>query len=208
MAETAPAAVAPAKSPGKAKKKQTKKAQKSDGPSIPKAITEVLAESKDRKGTSVAALKKSLGVKGLDVAKCNKRINATLGRMVAKGDLVQTRGVGASGSFKLAKPDAAAKAKPAKTKKPSGQKPATKVTKPKKAGATAASPAKKRSSKNFKKVAKPTPKKSKSASGAAKTAAKAKPKEKPAKKVTKKAAKAVSATAKVAKKPAPKKTKK
>ncbi|XP_061608442.1 histone H1-like [Phyllopteryx taeniolatus] len=210
MAETAPAAVGPSKSPGKAKKKPASKAQRSDGPSIPKMILEVMAESKDRKGTSAAALKKALGVKGLDVAKCNKRINTALVRVVEKGALVQTKGSGASGSFKLAKKEAAAKPKADKKKKTSaGQKPAKKVIKPKKAGA-AASPAKKKNPKNFKRAAnKSTPKKSKPASSPSKTAAKAKPKAKPAKIVAKKTNKTTNTTkAKVTKKPAPKKTKK
>ncbi|XP_014827621.1 PREDICTED: histone H1-like [Poecilia mexicana] len=128
MAEVAPAA-APAKAP---KKKSATKAKK-DGPSLAKLIVAAVADSKERKGMSVAALKKVLAGKGVDVAKANKRINTAVTKLVTNGTLSQTKGTGASGSFKLAKkePKAAKPAKkvvkkaPAKAKKPAAKKATT-----------------------------------------------------------------------------------
>uniref|UniRef100_A0A3P9Q8B8 Histone H2B n=1 Tax=Poecilia reticulata TaxID=8081 RepID=A0A3P9Q8B8_POERE len=102
MAEEAPAA-APAKAPAKAPKKKSAPRPKKDGPSLPKLIVDAVAESKERKGTSLAALKKVLAGKGVDVSKANKRINTAVTKLVTKGTLSQTKGTGASGSFKLAK---------------------------------------------------------------------------------------------------------
>uniref|UniRef100_A0A3P8SZF4 H15 domain-containing protein n=1 Tax=Amphiprion percula TaxID=161767 RepID=A0A3P8SZF4_AMPPE len=101
MAEEAPAA-APAKVPAKAPKKKAVRS-KTDGPSLPELIVAAVAESKERKGISLAAIKKVLAAKKVDVAKSNKRINTTVTKMVTKGVLTQTKGTGASGSFKLAK---------------------------------------------------------------------------------------------------------
>ncbi|KAL6037750.1 hypothetical protein STEG23_012751 [Scotinomys teguina] len=52
---------------------------------------------------SLAALKKALAAAGYDVEKNNSRIKLALKRLVDKGVLVQTKGTGASGSFKLSK---------------------------------------------------------------------------------------------------------
>uniref|UniRef100_H2L4Y1 H15 domain-containing protein n=1 Tax=Oryzias latipes TaxID=8090 RepID=H2L4Y1_ORYLA len=105
MAEEAPAAAAaPAKAPAKSPKKKKAAARpKKDGLSISKLIVAAVAESKERKGMSLAALKKVLGGKGVDVTKANKRINTAVTKLVTKGSLSQTKGTGASGSFKLAK---------------------------------------------------------------------------------------------------------
>uniref|UniRef100_A0A3Q1GQL2 H15 domain-containing protein n=1 Tax=Acanthochromis polyacanthus TaxID=80966 RepID=A0A3Q1GQL2_9TELE len=100
---------------------------KKDGPSFPKLIVAAVVESKKRKGVSLAAIKKS-----------NKRINTALTKLVTKGVLTQTKGTGASGSFKLAK------------KEPKVSKPVKKVAK-KKAPIKKAAP---------KKAVKKTPKKS------------------------------------------------
>lgn len=112
MSETAPAETAtPApveKSP--AKKKATKKAagagaakRKATGPPVSELITKAVAASKERNGLSLAALKKALAAGGYDVEKNNSRIKLSLKSLVNKGILVQTRGTGASGSFKLSK---------------------------------------------------------------------------------------------------------
>uniref|UniRef100_A0A3P9LQ47 Histone H2B n=1 Tax=Oryzias latipes TaxID=8090 RepID=A0A3P9LQ47_ORYLA len=79
---------------------------------------------------SLAALKKVLGGKGVDVTKANKRINTAVTKLVTKGSLSQTKGTGASGSFKLAKEPKAVKPDkkvvkkkaPAKAKKPAAKK--------------------------------------------------------------------------------------
>uniref|UniRef100_A0A3Q2P8X1 H15 domain-containing protein n=1 Tax=Fundulus heteroclitus TaxID=8078 RepID=A0A3Q2P8X1_FUNHE len=106
MAEEAPAA-APAKAP---KKKAASKAKK-DGPSLSKLIVAAVAESKERKGMSLAALKKVLAGKGVDVTKANKRINTAVTKLATAGTLSQTKGTGASGSFKLAKESKASQMK-------------------------------------------------------------------------------------------------
>ncbi|CAL9685037.1 unnamed protein product [Knipowitschia caucasica] len=200
MAETAPAAPAPAKA--KAPKKKAA-AKKSDGPNLGALIKTAIAESKERKGISVAAVKKALAAKGVDVVKANKRINNTLKRMVLNGVVSQTKGTGASGSFKLAakeaKPKTAKKA-PAKAKKPAAKKATTPKKKVvKKAKSPAKKAAKKPAAKSPKKVAK------KPAAKSPKKVAK-----KPAKKVTPKKPKAVKKSPKkaAAKKAAPKKAKK
>ncbi|KAM7397513.1 hypothetical protein PAMA_005693 [Pampus argenteus] len=170
MAEEVPAAAAPAKAAAKAPKKKPAPRPKKDGPSLSKMITNAVAESKERKGMSVSALKKVLGAKGVDVVKANKRINTAVTKLVTKGTLIQTKGIGASGSFKIAKETKPAKPvkkvvkkkvavkakkpaaakKPTAAKKPAAKKPAAKKS-PKKAPAKKAAPAKK--------VAKKTPKK-------------------------------------------------
>lgn len=184
-AAAAPAAPAPAK-PGKAVKTAKKKAsapRRKDAPALPKLITGILTESKDRKGTSVAAIKKNLGVKGVDVQKANKRINATLARLVTQGAVVQVKGSGASGSFKLAKVEPVKKVKKEVKKSP------VKVKKP--AIKKAASPSKKSVAKKAAK--KPAVKKTVKKSTPKKTAPKVKPSPKKAvkKQTPKKAAKKV-----------------
>uniref|UniRef100_A0A3Q2T5E8 H15 domain-containing protein n=1 Tax=Fundulus heteroclitus TaxID=8078 RepID=A0A3Q2T5E8_FUNHE len=98
MAEEAPAA-APAKAPAKAPKKKAASKAKKDGPSLSKLIVAAVAESKERKGMSLAALKKVLAGKGVDVTKANKRINTAVTKLATAGTLSQTKGTGASGSF-------------------------------------------------------------------------------------------------------------
>ncbi|KAL7839516.1 hypothetical protein SRHO_G00261740 [Serrasalmus rhombeus] len=68
-------------------------------------------ESKERRGVSLTALKKALAAGGYDMEKNN---NSRVKSLVTKGTLVQTKGTGASGSFKLKKKQAEAKKKPAK----------------------------------------------------------------------------------------------
>ncbi|KAK2882323.1 hypothetical protein Q8A73_022833 [Channa argus] len=207
MAEEAPAqaaaptAAAPGKAPAKSPKKKAASRPKKEGPSLPKLIVSAVAESKERKGTSLAALKKLLAAKGVDVTKANKRINITVTKLVTQGTLTQTKGTGASGSFKIAKkePKAAKPAKkvvkkkaPVKAKKPSTKKPAA-AKKPKAAAAKKPAAAKK-SPKKVKKPAAAVKKSAKSPKKAAKSP----------KKVPKKAPAAKKAPVKKAAKPAAK----
>ncbi|XP_023390164.1 histone H1.2-like isoform X1 [Pteropus vampyrus] len=213
MSETVPAAPAelgpvsmerpPAKKRGK---KQVGLARKAPSPSVSKLITEALSASHERAGMSLAALKKALAAAGYDVEKNNSRIKLGLKSLVSKGTLVQTKGTGASGSFKLSKKAAPGEAKP-KAKKAG-------AAKPKKAAGAAKKPKKAAGSATPKKGAKKTPKKAKkpAAAAVAKKVAKSPKKAKAAKpkKVAKSAAKAVkpkAAKPKVAKpkKAAPKK---
>ncbi|TRZ19441.1 hypothetical protein HGM15179_007681 [Zosterops borbonicus] len=93
MAETAPAAAsgpAAAKKPKKAA--SGSKARKPAGPSVTELITKAVSASKERKGLSLAALKKALAAGGYDVEKNNSRIKLGLKSLVSKGTLVQTKG--------------------------------------------------------------------------------------------------------------------
>uniref|UniRef100_A0AAQ5ZDU4 H15 domain-containing protein n=1 Tax=Amphiprion ocellaris TaxID=80972 RepID=A0AAQ5ZDU4_AMPOC len=190
---------AAAPSTGTPKKKGSRPTR--DGPSLPKLIVDAVAESKERKGISLAAIKKVLASNGLDVVKANKRINTAVTKLVTKGVLTQTKGTGASGSFKLAK------------KEPKVSKPAKKETK-KKAPVKAKKPpaakkavAAKKSSKKIaaakKTVSKTSPKKA-AAKKAVKKTLKKNPKKSAAKK-PKPAAKKPAANKSAAKKPAAKK---
>uniref|UniRef100_A0A8P0SFQ2 H1.6 linker histone, cluster member n=2 Tax=Canis lupus familiaris TaxID=9615 RepID=A0A8P0SFQ2_CANLF len=78
-------------------------APKAPGLSVSKLIMEALSVSQERAGMSLAALKKALAAAGYDVEKNNSRIKLCLKSLVSKGTLVQTKGTGASGSFKLNK---------------------------------------------------------------------------------------------------------
>ncbi|XP_030074512.1 histone H1-like [Microcaecilia unicolor] len=128
MAETAPAA-APTAAPGAAKKKVKKpagaaKARKSSGPSVSELIVKAVSASKERSGMSLAALKKAVAASGYDVEKNNSRLKLAVKSLVSKGSLLQTKGSGASGSFKLNKKQPESKKKSApKSKKPAVKKP-------------------------------------------------------------------------------------
>nr|XP_057943133.1 histone H1-like [Doryrhamphus excisus] len=212
MAEEAPAAAGPSKAQAKPTKKKTAAASKGkrDALSLPKLIVQVVAESNERKGTSVAAIKKALGGKDVDVVKSNKRINTALVNLVTNGVLSQTKGIGASGSFKVAKKESEPKAKvakkpaakktPTKKKAPAAKKPASKpkkTTTPKKVRSSA----KKTKASLAKSPARPKSAAKKPKTPAKKTAAKKAPAKKaPAKKAAPKKA--------AAKKAAPKKSKK
>ncbi|XP_037698158.1 histone H1t [Choloepus didactylus] len=77
--------------------------RKTPSHSVSKLITEALSVSQERAGMSLIALKKALAAAGYDVEKNNSRIKLGLKSLVSKGVLVQTKGTGASGSFKLNK---------------------------------------------------------------------------------------------------------
>ncbi|XP_058411069.1 histone H1.3 [Diceros bicornis minor] len=160
MSETAPVAPAapvPAeKAPVKKKAKKTGAAagkRKASGPPVSELITKAVAASKERSGVSLAALKKALAAAGYDVEKNNSRIKLGLKSLVSKGTLVQTKGTGASGSFKLNKKAATGEAKP-KAKKAG-------AAKPKKAAGAAKKPKKATGAATPKKSIKKTPKKAK-----------------------------------------------
>ncbi|KAE8619681.1 hypothetical protein XENTR_v10009908 [Xenopus tropicalis] len=204
-AETAPAP--PPAEPAAKKKKQSKKAagatksKKPSGPSVSELIVKAVSASKERSGVSLAALKKALAAGGYDVEKNNSRLKLALKGLVSKETLVQVKGSGASGSFKLNKKQLQSKEKAApaaaKAKKPAAKKAAKSPKKPKKVSAAAKSP---------KKVVKKAAKAAKSPKKVAKKAAKAakspiKPKAAKAKKVAKSPAKK-SVKPKAAKSPA------
>ncbi|KTG43457.1 hypothetical protein cypCar_00048597 [Cyprinus carpio] len=196
MAETAPAVAAP---PAKAPKKKSAAKAKKAGPGVGELIVKAVSASKERSGVSLAALKKALAAGGYDVEKNNSRVKLAIKSLVTKGALVQVKGTGASGSFKVSKKQTEAKKKPTKNgskpKKPAARnpccqgnpkthakKPAAKKS-PKKAKKPAAAAAKKatKSPKKAKKTAAPkkaakSPKKAKTAKPKAAKPKAAKPK--------------------------------
>ncbi|XP_072537051.1 histone H1 [Salminus brasiliensis] len=156
MSEAAPA---PAAVPAKAPKRRSTKAKKT-GPSVSDLIVKVVSASKDRKGISLAALKKGLSAAGYDVAKNSFRVRLAVRRLLANGGLTQTKGTGASGSFKIGEKAAKKKALK-KAKKPLAKK--AKRTRAKKPAAAKKSPKKtKRKTKSPRKAKKPVTKKTKS----------------------------------------------
>lgn len=144
MADAAPVKVAKAKKP---------KAPASHPP-VAEMVTTAIKTLKDRKGSSLQAIKKYIADNyKVDMVRISPHIKKFLKGAVESGKLVQPKGKGASGSFKLG---AAAKAEKPK-KKPAAKK----ATKPK-ADKSAKKPAPKKA-KTPKKAAKPkkekTPKK-------------------------------------------------
>uniref|UniRef100_A0A3B4UHP6 H15 domain-containing protein n=1 Tax=Seriola dumerili TaxID=41447 RepID=A0A3B4UHP6_SERDU len=99
MAEVAPAAPAAA-APAKAAKKKAAKPSKKTGPGASELILKAVSASKERKGLSYVALKKSLAAQGYDVEHNSAHVRRAIKTLVGKGALVQTKGTGASGSFK------------------------------------------------------------------------------------------------------------
>ncbi|NXT17500.1 H110 protein, partial [Syrrhaptes paradoxus] len=154
MSETVPAAAPAAVAPAPAAKKPKKgtggsKARKPVGPSVTELITKAVSASKERKGLSLAALKKALAAGGYDVEKNNSRIKLGLKSLVSRGTLVQTKGIGASGSFRLSKKPGEVREKAPKKraaaprpKKPVTKKPASAAKKPKKVVTAKKSPKK------------------------------------------------------------------
>ncbi|XP_067878394.1 histone H1-like [Heterodontus francisci] len=99
--ETAPpAAAAQIKTP---KKKKAAPRKGSGGPKLGELILKTVAECSVRSGMSLQAIKKALRVKGVDVEKSKFQIKQSIKRLVAKDFLVQTKGTGASGTFKITK---------------------------------------------------------------------------------------------------------
>ncbi|XP_039193953.1 histone H1.4-like [Crotalus tigris] len=188
MAEVAPAAPVAAVPPSKAKRTAGAAAKvqqrKPAGPSVTELLMQAVAASKERGGISLAALKKSLAASGYDVETNNSRIKLGLKSLVTKGTLLQTKGTGASGSFKLNKKQAEPKVKAAAARKRKQQQPARKPAKKARKAPGAAGP-KKAPKKAVKKAPKGV-KKPKASAAKAKKAAKspakaraAKPKAKP-----------------------------
>ncbi|XP_075698686.1 histone H1.01-like [Rhinoderma darwinii] len=188
MAETAPAAAVPLTEPAAKSKKQPKKTaaggakkiKKPSGPSVSELIVKAVSASKERSGVSLAALKKALAAGGYDVDKKNSRLKMALKTLVTKETLLQVKGSGASGSFKLNK-------KQLETKDKAVKKLAAAAKSPKKTPAKSLTKAKRPAA--AKKVAKspkkPKPAPKKITKSPAKKAAKPKAAKSPAKKAPK-----------------------
>ncbi|CAK1593473.1 unnamed protein product [Parnassius mnemosyne] len=111
-------------------KKQTKKIPRSPSEEIlkvnqePKKVStkvmihQALTDLKSRKGTSLYAIKKYIHEKfNVDVKKINSIIKKLIKAEVEAGTIIQTKGIGASGSFKLVVGKDKVEKKKAKTKK-------------------------------------------------------------------------------------------
>ena len=163
--------------PETTKKTATKKP--ADHPTFAVMIAAAIAELKERKGSSRQAIEKYVAANYKVGPKYTGPLKQALKKGVEKGTFVQTKGVGASGSFKIAKPEP--------EKKPTVKKPAAKKTTTKKVTKktpTKKAPAKKTATK------KPAAKKAATKKAPAKKAASPKkkaPAKKAAGKVTKKA---------------------
>ena len=163
-------------------------------PAHPKYIDMVKAaigSLKDKSGSSKAAILKYITANykvGDNVKMVNTHLRTALKTGVTKGFLKQTKGTGASGSFKLGEKPKAEK-KPKKVTKPKAAKPKKAAAKPKKAaapkkeGGDKKKATKPKKAKTPKKAAKKSPKKAaKPKAAKPKTAKKAKTPKKAAKK--------------------------
>lgn len=161
---SSPAAAMPPPTPAKSPKRRSKSQKKKTGPTVSDLILKAASASKERGGVSLVALKRALKTGGYDVVKNRARILVAIKRLVANKSLVQTKGTGASGSFKVNKKPPTPRKKKAVKKKPKAKK--VKRTRVKQA-AGGATPVAKKS---------PKKKKAKSPKKAKKPAAAKKPK--------------------------------
>ncbi|XP_054718247.1 histone H1-II-like [Uloborus diversus] len=173
MAETTSPAASPAKktkAAGKAKKPKVAPTH----PKVADMVNTAISTLKERGGSSLQAIKKYIGAHyKVDLEKLSPFIRKYLKSAVASGNLVQTKGKGASGSFRIG---SAAGAKGASTAAKPKKSPAKKAAKPKKEKA-AASP--KKAAKPKKAAVKKTPKKASPVKKAKPAAKKAKPAKSP-----------------------------
>ncbi|XP_028395232.1 histone H1-delta-like [Dendronephthya gigantea] len=170
---------------GSGQKAKTSTAKPAEHPKYLDMITAAIAALKERNGSSRQAIIKYIKANYKVGDKAGGHVKHALRKGVTAGELLQSKGTGASGSFKLAKK--AVEAKPKKPKKPAAKKTVAKP-KPKAKKSTTKSPKKKAAPKKAA-TKKPAAKKSPS---------------KPKKPATKKPA-SKKAPAKPAKKPAAKK---
>ena len=163
-------------------KKASKPKKAADHPKYIDMIVAAITALKERNGSSRQAIVKYVKANYKVGDNAEAQIKLTLKRNVVNGNLVQVKGVGASGSFKVAKK---APAKDSKKKVPA-KKPASKKPAPKKAKKPAAkkTPIKAKKSTPKKKAAKP--KKATKKPAAKKVTKKVVPKKKVAKKTAKK----------------------
>ncbi|NXF27045.1 H101 protein, partial [Rhodinocichla rosea] len=114
------------------------KAREAAGPSVTKLVTRAVSTPKERKELSLATLRKALAVGGYKEEENKSHIKLGPKSLISNGTLVQTKGIGASGSFKLnkkpgdTKEKATKKRTAAKPKKPVAKKTTSLAKKPKK----------------------------------------------------------------------------
>lgn len=92
-----------AKSPSKSKASATKpKKAKPSSPTLPAMILEAVGELNEKRGSSRQAILKYINTNyDVDASDVAKRISRFIMIHVEKGELKQSRGTGAAGSFKL-----------------------------------------------------------------------------------------------------------
>ena len=167
-----------------AKKAAAKKPAKApEHPKYSEMISQAIATLKERKGSSRQAIIKYIRANFKVGDNADNPIKQNLIRMVQNDSLIQAKGSGASGSFKLPKPVTKKEKKPA-PKKPAAKKPVAK--KAKKPVAKKAKPPVKAKAKSTPKKKPKTPAKKASAKKPAKKAVKKTPKKKAAAKGKKK----------------------
>ena len=160
--------------------KAKKPAAKPTHPPVAEMVNAAITTLKDRKGSSLSAIKKYVGATyKVDAVKLAPFIRRYLVKAVTDGKLSQVKGTGASGSFKLAKPAAVEKPKKV-VKKPAAKKSPKKAAKKPAAKAKKAKTPKKEKKAKKPAAAKPKKPKAKKAKTPVKKAAK-----KPAKKAAK-----------------------
>ncbi|XP_065079192.1 histone H1-III-like [Ochlerotatus camptorhynchus] len=122
-AAAAPAATSPAKTKKpRAPKGQGKPKKPSTHPPVNEMVVAAIKTLKERNGSSLQAIKKYIAANyKCDVAKLAPFLKKSLKNDVEKGTIVQTKGIGASGSFKL-KAEAKKAATEKKPKKAAGEK--------------------------------------------------------------------------------------
>ncbi len=156
--------------PKKAAKAKGDKKAKPSHPPTSQMVTAAIKSLKERGGSSLQAIKKYIAANyKVDVEKLSPFIKKFLKSAVVSGALVQTKGKGANGSFKLSASSGGAAKKAAPAKK-TDKKPTKKAATPKKAK----KPIKKKAAASPKKVK--TPKKEKKATKSLKKPQKPKPK--------------------------------
>ncbi|GFG39330.1 hypothetical protein Cfor_05835 [Coptotermes formosanus] len=105
--ESAPAATNPAQAAPKKKSSAKKPRPKPVHPRTSEMVGNAIKSLKERGGSSLQAIKKYIAANyKVDSEKLSPFIKKYLKSAVASGELVQTKGKGASGSFKLAAPKA------------------------------------------------------------------------------------------------------
>ena len=167
--------MADAASPKKKATKARKPKKPSAHPPVASMVNAAIKNLKDRKGSSLAAIKKYIAANyKCDVAKLAPFIRRYLKKAVADGKLKQVKGSGASGSFRIGdKKEKVKKVKKAKKPKAKKAKKPKKPKTPKKPKAAKPKKAKKAKTPKKPKAAKPKkPKAKKSPKKAAKKAAK------------------------------------
>lgn len=182
MTDNAATSTAPAKA-ASPKKAKAKPKTAPTHPPVASMVNAAIKNLKERGGSSAQAIKKYIAANNkVDVEKLSPFIKRYLKSAVAKGALVQTKGKGASGSFKLK--EKSSKTTAAKPKKTQGAKKVKKA-------AVKTSPKKKAAPKKKLSVSGEVKPKKKAAKKATKPKSPKKPKvvkKSPAKKTAKKAA--------------------